>query len=468
MFGDVSFIFISLLMVSCSFVQADSNSLGLDVYDSRPMAEAVIALGEQLQCPITYEDPPFEFAGDLRPVYPGSTMPVPKGGRISFSYQKTDDTLGVITQLLALHSAVGNAGDFSVIQTGDIYNVIPVRYKNKVGKPVDHHSILDTRISISLQDTNMQYALDAVCKAVSKANSSFNLGLGQTPLNAFMQTPYSCEIVDEPARDIINEMLALHNQSLKDRGAPILLTWQARFSPPISTAKKQSYGVSFRRISLQSPDSMKMRVLAQRPMLEAIKLVEKRFGETITYEGPPYLCASDVWEVNGSVRGLVGGIINMDWDMSYSLAEVLEALIQAPIGPRDTPAVFTVEKGPTGKYHVCPVAAKNEKCNLVAQESIMSKEVSFNLQTINGLQFTESICSKLSDLTGESVVLGAVPEKLSDMLVKHVRASISINSQKVRYCLTQFLGEIDTDISWKLLFDPSLNQYQLILYNKSE
>ena len=163
-------------MVSYSFAQADS-SLALDVYDSRPMAEAVVALGEQLQCAITYEDPPFEFAGDLRPVYSDSVMRGPKGGWISLTYQKTDDKLGIITQLLAEHSAAGNAGDFTVIQTGDIYNVIPIRYKNKAGILVDHHSILDTRISITMQDKNMQYVIDAVCKAVSKANSHFRLGL---------------------------------------------------------------------------------------------------------------------------------------------------------------------------------------------------------------------------------------------------------------------------------------------------
>jgi hypothetical protein len=454
-------------MVSYSFAQAN-GSLALEVYDCRPMAETVIALGEQLQCPITYEDPPFEFAGDLRPVFPGSATRVPKGGRISFSYQKTDDTLGIIRQLLAQHSAEGNAGDFTVFQTGDIFNVIPVRYKDKAGEPVEHHSVLDTRISISLQDTNFQYAIDAVCKAVSKANSRFRLDLGQTPLNAFLRMPYSREIVDEPARDVINEMLAIHNQSLKGRNVPFLFTWQVRTQPPISPQEKQSYGFSFRRISLQSPDSMKMRVASKRPMASAIQLLEKRFGNVITYEGPPYICPSDLWTVDGSVKGLVGWIINMDWDKTYSVEEVLGTLMQTRIGPRDVPAVFTVEKTASNKFHVYPLMAKDEDGNLVSRTSIMNRQVSFNAQNINGLTFIESICSKLSDLANENVVLGPVPENLSEMLRKHISPSISITNQKAHDCLGQFLWKIKAEISWQLLFDPSLKQYQLILHNSSE
>jgi len=467
MFRTLLFILISYLMVSYSFAQADS-SLALDVYDCRPMAEAVIALGEQLQCAITYEDPPFEFSGDLLPVYSDSMMRVPKGGRLSLTYQKTDDKLGIITQLSAEHSASGNAGDFIVIQTGDIYNVIPLRYKNKAGKHVDHHSIIDTRISLALKDTNCQKALEAVCEAVSSANARFRLSLGQTPLNAFMQTPYSREVVDEPARDVINEILALHNQSLKERDAPVLITWQVRFSPPISTAEKPSYGFSFRRISLQSPDSMKMRVASKRPMVSALKLLEKRFGTVITYEDPPYLCPSDLWTVDGLVKGLVGWLINMDWDKTYSVEEVLVTLMQTRIGPRDVPAVFTMEKAKENKYHVYPVVAKNEKGNLVSRTSLLKKQISLNAENIDGINFLESICSKLSDLPTEKVVLGPVPESLSEMLRKHRTPSISITNKRACDCLCELLWKIKRDISWQLLFDPGLKQYRLFLYNSSD
>jgi len=450
-------------MVSSGFGQTN-NSLGLEVYGGRPMSGAVIALGEQLQCAITYEDPPLEFAGDLRPVCPGSLMLGHRRGRISFSYQKTGNTLEIIRQLLAQHSAAGNAGDFTVIQTGDIYNVIPIRYRNKAGKPVEHHSVFDTRISISLQDTNLQYAMEAICKAVSKANSRFNLGLGQTPLNAFLRMPYSREIVDEPARDVINEILAIYNQALKDHNASILLTWGALTHPPTSTQERQSYGFGFRKISLQSPDSMKMRVVSQQPMASAVQLLEKRFGTLITYEGPPYLCPSDLL----GATCLRGGIINMDWDKTYSVEEVLGTLMQARIEPRDVPAVFTVEKTAANRFHVYPVMAKDEGGNLVPRISIMNQQISFSTENINGLTFIELICLKLSLLTKEKVVLGPVPEKLSETLSKQISPSISITNQKGRDCLSQFVAKINPDISWQLLFEPSSKEYRLILYNSTD
>jgi len=454
-------------MVSYAFAQ-NNNSWGLEVFSGRPMDGAAIALSEQLQCAITYEDPPFEFAGDLRPLHSGTATLVPRSGRISFSYQKTGNTLEIIRQLLAEHSAAGNVGDFIVTQTGDIYNVIPVRYRNKAGKIVEHHSILDTKITISLQDTNMQQAMDAICKAVSKANSRFRLGAGRTPLNAFMRTRYSREIIDEPVRDVVNEILEIHNQALKDRNAPFLLTWQARTGPPISSVEKPSYDFDFRKISLQSPDSMKMRVASKRPMAKAVQLLEKRFGTVITYEDPPYLRSPDLWTVRGRVKGLRGGIINMDWDKTYSVEEVLETLMQACIDSGDVPAVFSVEKTGANRFHVYPVMAKDQAWNLVPRISIMNQQISLTIKNINGLTFIELICLKLSLLTKEKVVLGPVPEKLSETLREEISPSISITNQKARDCLSQFVAKINPDISWQLLFDPSLKQYQLILYNSTD
>jgi hypothetical protein len=468
MFGNLLIIFILLFLSSYSFAE-DSNLLALEVDAPRPMAEAVIALSEQLHRAITYEDPPFEFAGDLRPVFTGSTMPVPNGGQISFSYQKTVNTLGIISQLLAQHYATGNAGEFIVVQTNDIYNVIPVRYRNKEAKLVEHHSILDTRISLALQDTNCQKALDDVCAAVSSANAQFQLVLGRTPINAFIQAPYSREIDDEPARDAINEILTFHNKQLKSNDAPILWTWQVRFSPPVSATEKPYYYLVFRRFLLQSPDSIKMRVFSERPMASAVQILEKRCGTVITYEDPPYICPSDLLggpEAGG--MGLRGGIIKMDWDKTHSLEKILELLVQTRIGPRDVPAVFATEKATENKYHIYPVVAKNEQGNLVSRTSLLNKQISFNAENIDGLTFVESFCSKLSEQINQDVALGPLPENLSEMLRKHRYPGISINSERARDCLGEYLWKIKRDISWQLLFDPSLTQYRLFLYNISD
>jgi len=156
----------------------------------------------------------------------------------------------------------------------------------------------------------------------------------------------------------------------------------------------------------------------------------------------------------------------MDWDKTYSVEEVLESLMQTRIGPRDVPAVFAVEKTAANRFHVYPVVAKDADANLVPRISIMNRDVSFNIQNIDGLTFVESICSKLSYLTKEKVVLGPVPENLLETLRKEISPSVSIADQKARDCLGQFLGKINADISWQLLFNPTLEQYELMLYNK--
>ena len=120
------FIFVLLIFVDSHCFADHSNVLTLEVAAPRPMAEAVIALGEQLKCPVTYEDIPFEYSDDLRYLFPGSKTCVPSGGRLRLYYEKTSDRLEIIKQLLSQHNLAGNAGVFDVTQTNGIYNVIPL------------------------------------------------------------------------------------------------------------------------------------------------------------------------------------------------------------------------------------------------------------------------------------------------------------------------------------------------------
>ena len=157
----------------------------------------------------------------------------------------------------------------------------------------------------------------------------------------------------------------------------------------------------------------------------------------------------------------------MDWKLGSSVDDVLNSLVNTPIRPRENIGHFKIAKG-NGAYHIYPIMSRDEQCNLVSQKSIMNEQITINAKNIDGLTFVKSFCSKLSDQSNQNVALGPLPENLLEMLRKHRYTGISINNERARDCLCEYLWKIKRNISWQLLFDPSLKQYLLILYSISD
>lgn len=459
----------AIVLISYNCASA-SEALGLDVVSCRPMAEAVIALAEQLGCIITYEDPPLRHISELRPVCPRSKSLIPKSGKIPYDYDPTQTAEEIIQALIQRHLDEGNVGEFKLLKTGQIYNVVPIRCKNEEGQLVEQPSILDTKVTLSLKYTNCLDAIEKLCSVVSKSNSDYKLVPGTIPYKGLRRTVFSEEINNEPARGVLNEILDNFNSYYAEHpftGADRRWTWVLYFGLEYRENVKSGYAINFRPILQTHPDFMKLRVTHKRPMAAAAKVFEERFGAVITYEDPPYKCHSDILGNDRTGRSLTGAIIEMDWKLGSSIEQVLDLLVNTHIHPRNHLDVYEWTKI-DDTYHIYPYMLNNEECELVPRRSIMSRQISFNAEGVNGAAFLELVCSKLSDVTDEKIVLGPIPENLKESLSKQTPASISITNQKARDCLGQFPWKMNTDISWQLLFDPDLKQFKLILHSISE
>lgn len=458
----------AIVLISYNCASA-SEILGLDVVSGRPVGEAVIALAEQLGCIITYEDPPLRHISELRPVCPRSKSFVPKKGKIPYDYDPTQTAEEIIQALIQRHFDEGNSGEFKLLKTGQIYNVVPIRCKNEEGQLVEQPSILDTKVTLSLKYTNCLDAIEKLCSAVSESNSDYKLGPGTMPYKGLRRTVFSEEINNEPARDVLNQILSNYNtEYAKHRFSKNRRwTWRLYFGLEYRENVKSGYAINFRPVLQTHPDFMKLRVTHKRPMAAAAKVFEERFGAVITYEDPPYKCPLDILGNDRTGRSPTGSIIEMDWKLGSSIDEVLDSLVNVHIKPRQGLDVFTLSKE-DGAYHIYPYMLNNEECELVPRRSIMSRQISFNAEGVNGVAFLESVCSRLSDVTDEKIVLGPIPENLKETLKGHKSLKISIKSQEAHDCLAEFLGQINADVSWQLLFDPDLEQFKLILHNISE
>ena len=136
----------------------------IDVSNARPILRAVEALRERYHVAITYEDPRYVYAQDIRNVdyvHKGSIASrvktiVPRGGTIHFEYTEVngkprEDMASLIRRLLAEHAAQGGP-IFEVRESttsgGQEWNVVASKARDESGTFVGQPDILGARIYV--------------------------------------------------------------------------------------------------------------------------------------------------------------------------------------------------------------------------------------------------------------------------------------------------------------------------------
>jgi hypothetical protein len=172
----------------------------ITVDDPRPLASAVAELEKRHGWVVTYEDPPYESAGDVRDVTGAvrkdsdlsKTVLVPNGGLFVFNYVLANlagspDPQTVLPALLDAYHLSGNPGMFRLLRTESVFHVVPATSQNSRGGVAPRTSRLDVLINIRAQDRSALEMLQAILRAVSESTGT-NLVVGTVPTNLLLQT----------------------------------------------------------------------------------------------------------------------------------------------------------------------------------------------------------------------------------------------------------------------------------------
>jgi len=195
------------------------NRVNLSVHDGRPVAEAIRMLEARYGWIITYEDPPYAYAGDIADVteqvsrdsykYPkggGSRVLVPKGGELDFSVPSQtglpSDPVLVVQQLLMTSTQYGR---FRLEKDHTMIHVIPTAMRSISGKWVPTKPALDTLITLPAKERSGMQTLEAVCAAISNA-SRMRVVVGTVPLNLFMQYKDHQGAASQEARQVLVQL----------------------------------------------------------------------------------------------------------------------------------------------------------------------------------------------------------------------------------------------------------------------
>ena len=260
------------LLLACVIAgAADANGpeLQLAVTDPRPVALAIAVLSERHGIAITYEDPRYEFEGDLKdvtsevarsPIKPGQRILVPLGGALELTYSisptsgKPEQVDALIRKILDTHVAGGRGSQFELTQEGNTFHVVPVMLKCSQGTWKATTSVLNTPINVAIEQRSGIQMVDAICEALTAA-ARVRVVVGIEPWNAMA----NAQIVDGGTNEAAGAMLSRVLQQLTRQTAKRLgkdferpFVWQLLFDPTT-----QSYALNLSLVKTQAEAAAK-------------------------------------------------------------------------------------------------------------------------------------------------------------------------------------------------------------------
>lgn len=208
----------------------------ITIQTSRPLADVVETLQGRLGVVITYEDPPYLHASQIRdataefrrrrPSAPRTY--IPRGGPFSFTYEMGGWTLdeqaaSILESLVQEYRSQGYGGDFHIEKTGSLFHVVPSERRSRDGRDEAFQPILSTVLQI--QGTRAeQSALEALRELVDTIGRTVQarIGLATVPTNLLVQSRVTANAGTRTAREELVRILATTGRRL---------SWQLFFDP---------------------------------------------------------------------------------------------------------------------------------------------------------------------------------------------------------------------------------------------
>jgi hypothetical protein len=190
--------------------------------DPRPIDRALEYLQSKFGYVVTYEDPRYQYAGDVKDVSEDATARirtlVPVGGAVSISLPATgrdSRALGsVLNQLLQSHAGLQRGGHFRLLEEGGVFHVVPAEVQDRSGNWQPQVPVLDSAITVpKLANADGVMMLNAICEAASNATGT-PVFVGTVPLNILKQHRGDLEANSEVARAVLLRAFALSSPSL--------------------------------------------------------------------------------------------------------------------------------------------------------------------------------------------------------------------------------------------------------------
>ena len=211
-------------------------------------------------------------------------------------------------------------------------------------------------------------------------------------------------------------------------------------------------------------------VSSGRPVADAVRSLEQKYGFVITYEDPQYVHPADLkditprWYVPANhpqnrqrILAPRGGSLNFSYQVKggkplENTSDLLTRLVNSYGVGRN--AEFSVHKATVlgvTEWHIIPARALGQGGQLVNVSPILDTSISIPNEKRTGLDMIGTVCKELTRITHQRIALGVVP--LNPLYAYN--AVQGADNQPARDVLADTLARIRPGLSWQLFYDPS-------------
>lgn len=216
---------VAALFVLNAYAQTDV--VDIVVKDSRPVSAAIKRLSEYMDYVVTYEDPRYEFRGDLRDATAIVRPNGPNGPRIFWPAESSIEMKGLqlpngmdidaasqtVEKVLEVQNRSNTGGKFKLIKTGRMLHIVPSEVRNKQGRWIPQNSLLDVYITIPKMERTTGDMVNEICKEVSRT-TGMQVIYGDPSTGGSMSKPSVQGADNEVARDVLMRTLAGTGQKM--------------------------------------------------------------------------------------------------------------------------------------------------------------------------------------------------------------------------------------------------------------
>jgi hypothetical protein len=204
----------------------EGERVSISVDEGRPLKAVVMELEQRFGWIVTYEDPAYLFAPEIKDVRhlrnDGKDLPLlaPRGGPFTFSYtlpRATQTTPppqeAMLGALLDQYHRTGYPGRFRLVRTGVVYHVVPTMARDEAGVFRPYGSILDRRISLPDREVDGMEMLELIKAAVRRGGDE-RLLVGTFLTGMLLHARVQSGARDESVRSVLLRMFASFNPRL--------------------------------------------------------------------------------------------------------------------------------------------------------------------------------------------------------------------------------------------------------------
>lgn len=210
------------VLISLGLASAQQTTTVITVTTPRPLSEAIMKLEKASNQPITFEDAPIVYAGDIvdkSDVYrhkPGVKVLMPKDVtlRVTFTADEVANRQGTakVLQRLVTNFNRNNpdGAQFTILDKDGLFHVIPTSQRLASGKVVPYTSPLDVPLTVVVKDVLAGVALKAVLDAIeAKTGTKILVGISpfDTGLNVKARRTFSISTQTETGRTLVTQLM---------------------------------------------------------------------------------------------------------------------------------------------------------------------------------------------------------------------------------------------------------------------